>query len=489
MKPTPEQEHAIRAFTAGEDFRLRAVAGSGKTTTLRMLAEASPKKKLLYVAFNRSVAEEARAKFPPNTTVRTLHSMAYRHVVVGPWKKKFEAGRGRIPARHVMEETGLGPLFATVLRSTIEKFLRSDQPEPNRAHVPAEFREYRTKLVGRENWKREERELVRQARRIWRRMQDPDDPFPINHDTYVRLWRDRGGKLTDVDAVLVDEAQDLDPVFRDVLERSEVQKVYVGDPLQQIYAWRGAINAMDALKGKEYPLTHSFRFGEEVASFVRWAVKVLSGKEIPLVGAAPWASRVLHAEDPALEETPFAILARTNIGVVDAAVTHADEGVHVVGGVKELAWLLEDAEALRQGWRRDRVHPELSAFDAWDDVEQLAEEARHPVAIILLRLAAQHGDLLRLARRLEAAHEEDERTARVVVSTVHKAKGREWDRVRVWNDYPPFEELDYDEEEVNILYVALTRARRVLDVGEIEIGLLEVQARKAGLAKRAEPWS
>lgn len=46
MNPTPEQERAIRAFTAGEDFRLRAVAGSGKTTAaLGTLGGGSPSKR------------------------------------------------------------------------------------------------------------------------------------------------------------------------------------------------------------------------------------------------------------------------------------------------------------------------------------------------------------------------------------------------------------------------------------------------------------
>ncbi len=36
--------------------------------------------RFLYLAFNRSVAKEARQKFPRNTNIRTVHSLAYGSV-------------------------------------------------------------------------------------------------------------------------------------------------------------------------------------------------------------------------------------------------------------------------------------------------------------------------------------------------------------------------------------------------------------------------
>jgi DNA helicase IV len=52
-----------------------------------------------------------------------------------------------------------------------------------------------------------------------------------------------------------------------------------------------------------------------------------------------------------------------------------------------------------------------------------------------------------------------ERSADLVVSTVHAAKGLEWDRVKVHSD---FFRRD-TEEEMRVAYVAVTRARRELD--------------------------
>ncbi|MEY9988519.1 superfamily I DNA/RNA helicase [Streptomyces sp. V4I8] len=66
-------------------------------------------------------------------------------------------------------------------------------------------------------------------------------------------------------------------------------------------------------------------------------------------------------------------------------------------------------------------------------------------------------------------------TAQVAVSTVHKAKGREWSHVRIAPDFSPPPETDVleaagrpipgpvNEAEARLAYVAVTRARRHLD--------------------------
>jgi len=56
--------------------------------------------------------------------------------------------------------------------------------------------------------------------------------------------------------------------------------------------------------------------------------------------------------------------------------------------------------------------------------------------------------------------------ADLVVSTVHKAKGREWDRVKLADDFRAIVggEGKPSSSEVNLLYVAVTRAQGVIDV-------------------------
>jgi len=56
---------------------VNAYAGSGKSTTLRLLAEMHPRHKFLYLCFNKTVAEAARRVFPSNVRVSTMHGIAY----------------------------------------------------------------------------------------------------------------------------------------------------------------------------------------------------------------------------------------------------------------------------------------------------------------------------------------------------------------------------------------------------------------------------
>ena len=317
LRPTEEQLKAVEAYRSGQDLKVVAVAGSGKTTTLRLMAEATPGKRGLYLAFNRSVQQEAARKFPRNVRPYTLHALAFRMAVARDegYRAKFQAGKGHLPAQAVAEALGLrNPLLLHAVLGTLEAFLRSEAASPDPGMIPLA---YRTLRAGTKTWPEEEAFVLRGVEALWRRMTDPKDPFPLPHGAYVKLWALSEPDLSFAEALLVDEAQDLDPIFLKVLEahRGRVQRVYVGDPRQQIYGWRGAINAMDRLEAPEARLTWSFRFAETLARFVR-NLTALQDRPVEVRGKAPWATRV----DAALPRPPFTVLCRTNAGVVGAVV-------------------------------------------------------------------------------------------------------------------------------------------------------------------------
>ena len=79
MKPTEEQATAVSLFETGNDLALNAFAGTGKTATLNMMAEANVGKGL-YLAFNRAIAAEARQKFPTHVQVSTSHAVAFHSI-------------------------------------------------------------------------------------------------------------------------------------------------------------------------------------------------------------------------------------------------------------------------------------------------------------------------------------------------------------------------------------------------------------------------
>jgi hypothetical protein len=74
--PTYRQSAAVDTFRRGDHLVLQAGAGTGKTTTLAMLA-AGTAKSGRYIAFNKSIANDAAHKFPSNVRCRTAHSLAF----------------------------------------------------------------------------------------------------------------------------------------------------------------------------------------------------------------------------------------------------------------------------------------------------------------------------------------------------------------------------------------------------------------------------
>ena len=73
---------------------------------------------------------------------------------------------------------------------------------------------------------------------------------------------------TTIDFLLLDEAQDTNPVLEKVFtaQRGHAQLVMVGDSAQAIYGWRGARDVMSTFDATALTLSQSFRFGAAVAT-------------------------------------------------------------------------------------------------------------------------------------------------------------------------------------------------------------------------------
>jgi F-box protein 18 (helicase) len=69
-----------------------AFAGSGKTTTLLRFTENNPKTRFLLIVYNRAVSDEAGGKFPNNVKCRTIHQLAYRHIIATGLMKNKKLG-------------------------------------------------------------------------------------------------------------------------------------------------------------------------------------------------------------------------------------------------------------------------------------------------------------------------------------------------------------------------------------------------------------
>ena len=188
--------------------------------------------------------------------------------------------------------------------------------------------------------------------------------------------------------------------------------------------------------------------------------------------------------DPGLATTlgpvrpPCAVLCRTNAGLFEAAIRGRDR-LHVVGGLEPLARLVLGGWRLYLGEPAPEV-PALARFRGWDELLEEAGEGRDPEVRFLARVVARYGralpGLVADLRRRAVAHPG---AADRVLATAHRAKGLEWPEVRLASDFPSLSELDAldpdgvprftaeeRDQELHLLYVAATRARRRLEPNE-----------------------
>src|SRR4051794_37221820 len=465
LQPSPEQQAVIAARQADPagSLRVLAFAGAGKTTALKLLAEADPSP-ALYLAYNKAAHLQAKARFPPHVACRTVNSLAYRATRMFEQRHPLERRLAPPEAAETLAIPaldGLRPAFwAYCAIVTVRAFTHGAARGIDAGHLPALPR----------GADRAEAVLA-WARRLWADMRDPKSAVPLEHDAYLKLWHLRGARLPPGAAVLyLDEAQDANPVTLAVLEAQRRPTVWVGDPWQSVYRFRGSVNAMRMIAAPQRHLSRSWRFGEGLAGVAR-AILARTGEPpaVPLRGD-PGIATTLGPVRP-----PCAALCRTNAGLFEAAVRGHDR-IHVVGGLEPLTRLVLGGWSLYLGEPAPEV-PALARFRGWEELLEEAEEGRDPELRFLVRVVAQHGralpGLVADLRRRAVPHPE---AADRVLATAHKAKGLEWPEVRLAPDFPSLDELDATDadgvprlaaeerdQELHLLYVAATRARRRLE--------------------------
>lgn len=480
VNPTAEQAAAVDAYRSGHHLVLQAGAGCGKSSTLKLIGNANPQQGMLYIAYNKSIADDAKRTFPRNVSSSTAHSLAFRgvgfqygHRLGGPRQTAFTAaqlldvpsllgGSGAMPV--ISSDLGVPiPLPSVkVMRlalETVTRYCYSADDEIQAKHLPRRPGMKKSEVIA------QLAELVLPvARAAWKDLRNPDGQLKFQHDHYLKLWALGRPKLH-ADVILLDEAQDTNDVVTGVLlGQDHAQRIAVGDSAQQIYEWRGANDAMSKfhhrLGAQELTLSQSFRFGPAIAEAANEWLYVI-GAPLRLTGFDQVPSRV------GALSTPDAVLCRTNAGAMEVILQRLKhhQAIALVGGGSDMQRLAEAAEDLRAG--RPTDHPELAAFTSWQQVREYAEqEADGQDLRVLVKLVDDHGpaEIKAATRQLVPEDEAD-----VVISTAHRSKGREWLGVRIHEDFrAPSPDsatglVTVRKEEARLAYVAVTRGRLVVD--------------------------
>lgn len=450
----PEQQAIIDSPESS--IKVKAGAGTGKTSTLVGYSSARKGKRFLMLAFNKAIQTEAEKRFGKNVTCRTGHSVAYAGEQVGyVFKSKLAPS---VKPIEISKSLNLPYLPSAHAINTVTSFLCSADREINEQHAL----EAGVKPSM-------QRDVAALAKKVWQIMSDPaDSRVNITHDGYLKLFHLNKRNLGNYDCVLLDEAQDTNPVMSAIVGSFQGDKVYVGDRNQSIYAFRGAKNAMDSFGAREYPLMSSFRFGQEVADVANVILRYALGDTSRMVGLGNPSS----IDVPVGSRQPYTLLARTNGTLFNAAVDGLDDGrrVAIVGGTESLRLsMMMDAFKLYAGDSKDGIFsPVIKQFESFDEMEFLADESDDSEMKSLCVAVRRHGRRIpALVGRIKNSCGSDPSDASLVLSTAHKAKGLEFNNVVLAEDFKdPADEDGIDIQEANLLYVAITRAKKNLVLNE-----------------------
>ncbi|WP_187648670.1 UvrD-helicase domain-containing protein [Nitrosophilus labii] len=472
LQLTEEQQKIVDA-EFDSILLINAYAGTGKTSTLVEFVR-SPKrkcKKFLYLSYNSSMSKSAAKSFKgiKNVVIKTIHSLAY-----GAVGHKYKERLGNL---RVLDMLGYCEdvdekeqyYYAYLLLSLVREFANSKYTMEKFINI---------KIEESSSWGKEHKASLRyfldKLPSVWEDLLTNEE-MPFEHDFYLKLYQLSEPKLY-FDYILVDEAQDINGVIIDIVLKQRSKKVFIGDTYQQIYSWRGASNSLEILSKmpgtKTLYLTQSFRCPQVVAALANQYLTLLDAPK-PFRG-----TRIQRNDDP----TQTTVVARTNAKLFDYVVENIlfneDEEefkIHFVGGIKSYNFQdLIDIQNLQWGKTEYIRNGFLKRFYDIEELSEYAEEANEvdlKVKITIVRKYMKH-NIRNLIKMIEE-RVVDANKADYLLTTGHKSKGLEWDNVLILDDFVNIkEEIREDgeavvsKEELNLLYVAITRSKHKLSISK-----------------------
>ncbi|XP_072027238.1 F-box DNA helicase 1-like [Amphiura filiformis] len=488
-----------------EVIKIVAFAGTGKTTTLIRYAQRRPTTQFLYVAFNRAVREYAQTVFPFNVECRTMHSVAYGEVGVRyQHQSTFNLTPKNVSkllrAEDPNRKTGLHWISRSkVVIETLNSFMSSSDDFITTVHVPSSYKKCvqegdRQQYVTIPLDHHVRMKLADDATHAWEQLiiVRPSPVKPEHRgppDLYLKLYQLRKPHISKYDCILIDEAQDLTPAQQDIFLRQKCAKIVVGDPNQQIYSFRGTQNAMNQIRShiaddaviKTFHLTQSFRFGPEIAYVSNLLLEFfMKNTTQNIVGTGKQGG---YYGD---EVGTVAIICRKNKALFDQAARICDEAkkgkkdtkIGFAGGIEgyklEMIWdMFIVSLPPSERWKQPRriQNGFIGNFKHFYDLKTYANNAmdielQGKVAIVEKygrRIPGLIADMQSRATSLEDAD--------IILTTTHKAKGLEFDTVKLADDFILEAYLQFvngqivaniEQDEYNMVYVAVTRAKKRL---------------------------
>lgn len=322
------------------------------------------------------------------------------------------------------------------------------------------------------------------------------------HDYYLKKFQILEEPKDKYDIVMLDEAQDANGVLIDIINTKFIgaRKIIVGDTYQQIYSWRGAKNSLEYFVNSEgakrYELTNSYRIGKELGTFCTELTELRDKKGLNIKGRNSNQKVITNPVEFMTNNIEnITILFRKNINMLLYALT-TDKKVFFL---KEL-----DLEEIRDFLKfingRKKEIATFNYLKKYRDYQQLIEYVEKDLEnnlkiLMFMKLIGKYPQNLEevlnnLEKRVIKREklENFEKGEVVILGTIHSAKGNEFKKLIIYPDIlenitRDFLNEDELKEEVNLLYVALTRSKGILNCPfKLNNGLIKILASRVKIA-------
>jgi DNA helicase-2/ATP-dependent DNA helicase PcrA len=502
-----------------------AVAGAGKTTTMveavrRILAHyanvLARAVSVCAVAFNRDIKDTLEAKMPKPAEVYTLNAMGNRSWLKTLYAMGFK-GKADIKASKtyflmkdmlsdfqlktygggIPKLVGLAKSMGIVPKKVSHNF-SGLTPDTDASWI---------ELIEHHNIEFEEDGTIEQfielAREVLIESIGEARKGKMDFDDQLYMPIIAGSRFVAYDFLLVDEAQDVNLIQRAMLKRALKpggRLIAVGDPHQAIYGFRGAdtssiANIKRDFNAIELPLTVSYRCPRAVVAEARNFVKHIEAHP-----DAPMGSVTEHECFTAQMFRPTdSIICRNTAPTVDLAFKLIRSGVacRVLG--KQIGEGLVNLIKKMKGKTIEDLLARLSEYSQREVAKFMAKSQEDKAEALMDRMSTiyvfidnlneNRRTIPALIERVEAMFDDSKKTI-LTLSTIHKAKGQEWDRVFILNrELMPSKYARQAwqlEQETNLQYVAVTRAKSELHYIELKTFVEKRGVQAVGVREEVE---
>lgn len=477
---------------------IKACAGSGKTRTLVTSIQIIPKsKKCLFIAFNKSIANELKVKLSSNTNcdVRTIHSLGYlmirrnfgNEVELDEFKyktylRKHISELSGISDNFVMPQQEVADYINRILslidfaRFNLAQTVNEIEKIANKYNIPTMFDEAEVALKCLE-WGKNHHDTVDYTDMVWLPVELSLKPMGLQYD-----W------------IMFDECQDASlmsiQLFLKCFKRG-TRFIAVGDSDQCIYFFAGSSpEAFDYMcnypNTTVFPLPITYRCPRKVVEFAQRLVSEITARD-----NAPEGEIIEDCNINMLKDGDM-VLCRSNAPLVklyskllrrnkNCYIKGKDMGLSLIKMIEDMDYEKLNPSLTRDGLfvrLYDRLFEERNKMMATkglnvNDATLSSYIVSMYDSITTLSILAERCNTKKeLIRQIECIFKEE--SEGICLSTVHKAKGLESDNVYILCHSLMPSKLAKKEwekqQERNLQYVAYTRPKQRLGfISEEEI--------------------